>query len=336
MDAVRVDATRRSSVDVYSECFDDQDANISDADAAILLDLEAPRSMLKIPRKQGSRPTVRWIQLRLFPLCVEWQSKQNVRCVLPSAIHELRLDPQEASPRRFSLIYMLNRNYKSLCMQPDSETDFIAWTRGLALLVKPEFSVFRAGLRLRWLERDALRTGVLGLDQITGLLNELRLELSRTLVKGTFKQSNLLATSVITYSQFERLFRALRYRPQVTTLFKSLMNEHVITHKVFSAFLQTTQNVEWPLEKINDIFSKFSIDAKMTQDQFSAYLLSSRNAIVSKEHASVFMDMGQPLCRYFINTSHNTYLIGDQLTGASSVEGYVRALQSGCRCVEST
>ncbi len=65
------------------------------------------------------------------------------------------------------------------------------------------------------------------------------------------------------------------------------------------------------------------------------FLLSEEGDIFDPEQLHVHQDMTAPLCHYFISSSHNTYLLEDQLRGPSSVEGYVRALQSGCRCVKS-
>ena len=44
--------------------------------------------------------------------------------------------------------------------------------------------------------------------------------------------------------------------------------------------------------------------------------------------------MDQPLSDYFIATSHNTYLMGNQVTSESSVDAYIQVLKEGCRCVE--
>ncbi|KAI0342489.1 PLC-like phosphodiesterase [Trametopsis cervina] len=68
----------------------------------------------------------------------------------------------------------------------------------------------------------------------------------------------------------------------------------------------------------------------MTSRGFTSFLLSPDNAVFKDEEH----DMTKPLPEYYISSSHNTYLVGHQLVGESTIEGYIRALLHSCRSVE--
>jgi phosphatidylinositol phospholipase C delta len=72
----------------------------------------------------------------------------------------------------------------------------------------------------------------------------------------------------------------------------------------------------------------------MSLDAFTSFLLSPDNSPFLDQHRNTCHDMTRPLPEYFISSSHNTYLVGHQLVGDSTIEGYIRALLHGCRSVE--
>lgn len=68
---------------------------------------------------------------------------------------------------------------------------------------------------------------------------------------------------------------------------------------------------------------------------FAAYILSREDGCLLQNRIDwVHQDMSQPLAHYFINSSHNTYVVDHQMRGESSVEMYIQSLLRSCRCVE--
>ena len=57
---------------------------------------------------------------------------------------------------------------------------------------------------------------------------------------------------------------------------------------------------------------------QMTKDGFLMYLLSADGSAFDLAHRRVYQDMDQPLSHYLVSSSHNTYLLEDQLTGPAA------------------
>eukprot|EP01138_Halocafeteria_seosinensis_P015908 gb/GECG01016234.1/.p1 GENE.gb/GECG01016234.1/~~gb/GECG01016234.1/.p1 ORF type:complete len:1092 (+),score=88.98 gb/GECG01016234.1/:1-3276(+) len=84
--------------------------------------------------------------------------------------------------------------------------------------------------------------------------------------------------------------------------------------------------------------SSCNIDAgnqALSLPALASYLFSYSNSMFSYTQCKLQkQDMARPLRDYFISSSHNTYLEGDQIAGKSSANAYIDALQHGCRSVE--
>jgi len=58
------------------------------------------------------------------------------------------------------------------------------------------------------------------------------------------------------------------------------------------------------------------------------------NSIYNHSFFGIHQNMDLPLNQYYIYSSHNTYLTGNQMVGTSSIEMYNYCLKNGCRLVE--
>ncbi|XP_021047066.1 1-phosphatidylinositol 4,5-bisphosphate phosphodiesterase zeta-1 isoform X2 [Mus pahari] len=82
-----------------------------------------------------------------------------------------------------------------------------------------------------------------------------------------------------------------------------------------------------PIEEVRN-------ERQMSIEGFARYMFSSECLLFKENCKTVYQDMNHPLNDYFISSSHNTYLISDQILGPSDIWGYVSALVKGCRCLE--
>uniref|UniRef100_T1J420 Phosphoinositide phospholipase C n=1 Tax=Strigamia maritima TaxID=126957 RepID=T1J420_STRMM len=147
--------------------------------------------------------------------------------------------------------------------------------------------------------------------------------------------------SVINENEFADFYALLKERPELNDLFYKYSNkEEMLNPSQLLAFLQTEQKVINVNEKKAATFiNKYEHSGAkpasfMSREGFQTFLLSEEMDIFNFQHRKVFQDMEQPLSFYYIASSHNTYLMADQIAGESSIEGYIRALKMGCRCVE--
>ncbi|KAF3824144.1 hypothetical protein GH733_008429 [Mirounga leonina] len=142
--------------------------------------------------------------------------------------------------------------------------------------------------------------------------------------------------------EFVEFYQALTKRTEVQELFENFSADgQKLTLLEFVDFLQEEQKEgerasDLALELIDRYEPSDSGKLRhvLSMDGFLSYLCSKDGDIFNPTCLPIYQDMTQPLNHYYINSSHNTYLVGDQLCGQSSVEGYIRALKRGCRCVE--
>ncbi|KAJ8299405.1 hypothetical protein KUTeg_023465 [Tegillarca granosa] len=142
--------------------------------------------------------------------------------------------------------------------------------------------------------------------------------------------------------EFISLFKEISTRPEIYFLLvRYASNADYLSTDDLLLFLEAEQGMarvtkDKCLEVINN-FEPSKEGRKLGQlgiDGFTHYLLSEECDIFDPDHKKCCQDMSHPLSHFFIASSHNTYLMKDQLQGPSSVDAYIRALKKGCRCVE--
>uniref|UniRef100_A0A8C4SIE8 Phosphoinositide phospholipase C n=1 Tax=Erpetoichthys calabaricus TaxID=27687 RepID=A0A8C4SIE8_ERPCA len=229
----------------------------------------------------------------------------------------------------FSIIFKGNR--KNLDLIASSKEEASQWAEGLKKLIKFSNNMSNKQKLEHWIH-SCIRKSDTNFDNKMNF-KELKHFLQEKCDKS---KSNMLEDSEI-----EEFYKLLTKREEIDVIFnKYAETEELMSTDDLLKFLQTEQHENVTVEKAHLLIEMYEPDdiAKsekhMTKDGFLMYLQSEEGQIFNPAHSRVCQEMMHPLSHYFISSSHNTYLVQDQLKGASSTEAYIRALTRGCRCVE--
>lgn len=162
-------------------------------------------------------------------------------------------------------------------------------------------------------------------------------------VKDHGENKRLIARNEqVTKQEFIEVFHDFCTRPEIYFLLVQFSsNKEFLDTKDLMRFLEAEQGMAQVSEETSlkliqshEPSEEGRQQGYLSLDGFTSYLTSAECHLFDREHDTVCQDMSQPLSHYYINSSHNTYLIEDQFRGPSDISGYIRALKMGCRCVE--
>lgn len=186
------------------------------------------------------------------------------------------------------------------------------------------------------------------LKEVKAFLPKINLKISTADLNKHFQIADARKRNEIGFDDFTRLYQNMINVPTfLLDCFNGPMpysdNTETVTLKEFQKFLLTEQGEEKAKDDqyISSFIQEFVQDTQrevqepyFTINEFVDYLFSKHNEVWDTKCNRVYQDMTKPLCDYWISSSHNTYLFGDQFSSESSTEAYVRALRLGCRCIE--
>ncbi|KAM6224800.1 1-phosphatidylinositol 4,5-bisphosphate phosphodiesterase eta-1 isoform 4-T4 [Rhynchocyon petersi] len=241
-------------------------------------------------------------------------------------------NPEEARTWITGLKYLMAgiSDEDSLAKRQRTHDQYPLWM--LTLWVKQTFE-----------EADKNGDGLLNIEEIHQLMHKLNVNLPRRKVRQMFQEADTDENQgTLTFEEFCVFYKMMSLRRDLYLLLLSYSDkkDH-LTVEELAQFLKVEQKMSnVTADHCLDIIRKFEVSEEnkvknvLGIEGFTNFMRSPACDIFNPLHCEVYQDMDQPLCNYYIASSHNTYLTGDQLLSQSKVDMYARVLQEGCRCVE--
>ncbi|KAM7401228.1 hypothetical protein PAMA_005424 [Pampus argenteus] len=251
---------------------------------------------------------------------------------------------EQVEGRCFSIIFKGRR--KNLDLIASSEEEARKWVTSLQKMISKINSLNTQQKKEHWIfnclrKADKNKDGKLNQSDVKDFLHLINIEVDDDYAEMLFKECDKSKSGYLSGEEIEHFYDLLTHREEIEVIYgKYAQTMGFMSPENLLEFLMKEQREKTTLADAHKIIDKYEPDEKvkeeklLSKDGFLMYLHHPEALVLNPKHKEVYQDMTQPLNHYFISSSHNTYLMEDQLTGPSSTEAYVRALLKGCRCVE--
>lgn len=244
----------------------------------------------------------------------------------------------------FSIIFKGHK--KNLDFMADSKDDAYRWVTSLEKIISNMSNLSKQQKTEHWIincmrKADKNNDNKMTLKELKHFLRQVNIDVDDTYAEEIFKKCDTSNSGTLEEEEIKEFYDILTRREEIDVIYKNYAktNGEMSTRDLLD-FLLNEQREQANAESAIKLIKKYEVDeaAKqrnhMTKDGFLMYLHHDDGCIFNPAHSKVYQDMSQPLSHYFISSSHNTYLMEDQLKGPSSTEAYIKALMKSCRCVE--
>jgi phosphatidylinositol phospholipase C delta len=192
----------------------------------------------------------------------------------------------------------------------------------------------------QWMKADVNNDGHLEFKEIKHLCHALNLTIEGKVLKQKFDQFDTDKSGTMEYEEFVKFYKSLLRRPEIESIFDTYASSGNMIVQDFQKFMSESQETTIDVTEAEGILLNYGgikteNGISIGKEDFTRLVSSSFNLIVNKNiYQHDESTMNEPLTDYWIESSHNTYLVGHQLKGASSTDMYRQVLLQGCRCVE--